>query len=79
MLHDLLSYNQSMDKLAESLTSFPSSPTLPDHELTRQANYYLTNVLHKVSAAALKQTINGIDLLDLLNPEFNSLGYLYAL
>ncbi|KAF8541007.1 hypothetical protein BDD12DRAFT_908974 [Trichophaea hybrida] len=39
-----------MEKLVDVLTSFPTSMTLPDPELTKQSNALLQNYLYKVPA-----------------------------
>ncbi|KAL7269298.1 hypothetical protein RUND412_008045 [Rhizina undulata] len=65
----------TMEKLVDAIMAFPSAPNLPDAELARQADVLL-NVLNKTPASTLA---SNVDLLSLLNPGVNSLGYLYAL
>lgn len=68
-----------MDKLIDTLTGFPSSPSLSDAELSKQCTFLLQNTLNKVSAADLARNVNGTNLLDLLDPGVNSLPYIYVL
>jgi hypothetical protein len=68
-----------MEKLVDALTSFPTSTTLSDLELTKQCNTLLANHLYKVSTHNLASNIGGTSLLDLLNPGTNSLPYVFVL
>lgn len=67
-----------MEKLVDIFLNFPSSPTLSDSELYKQATSLL-NTLNKTPAAQLASNVNGTDLLTVLNPAVNSLVYLYVL
>lgn len=71
-------YIFNMEKLVDVFLSFPTSPTLSDNELYKQATSLL-NTLNKTPATQLASSVNGTDLLTVLNPAVNSLVYLYVL
>lgn len=68
-----------MDKLADALTSTPSSLTLSDGELKKQCTNLLQSYLYKTPASLLAAGPGGNDLLGLLNPGVNTLGYTFIL
>jgi hypothetical protein len=68
-----------MEKLVEQLIAFPTSTNLSDAELSKQCNNLLASYLNKDFAASLASSVNGTNLLDLLNPGRNSLPYIFVL
>lgn len=68
-----------MDKLADALTSTPSSLTLSDIELKKQCTNLLQSYLYKTPASLLASGPGGTDLLGLLDPGVNTLGYTFIL
>lgn len=68
-----------MEQLVDTLAAYPSSSNLSDSELDKQCRELLTNCLHKVTASNLASPVGGSDILTLLNPQLNSLSYLFVL
>lgn len=68
-----------MEKLAEAVASTPSSLDLPDDQLVNQCTELLRNYLYKTPAATLAHGTNGNDLLELIHPEVQTLGYVFVL
>lgn len=68
-----------MEKLVDNLTSIPTSLNLSDIELNKQCNILIVNCLNKVTATHLASQVGGSDLLQLLNPGLNTLGYVFVL
>lgn len=68
-----------MEKAIQEITATPSKTDLNDHELAGECSHLKQSIFNKLSAATLASDINGTNTLDLLNPNVNTLGFVFVL
>lgn len=69
-----------MEKIVETFASYPSERDLSEDQLRQQSNLILVNYIYPVPASQLAKNLSdGRSLLDVLNPEFNTLPYVFVL
>jgi hypothetical protein len=70
----------AMEKIVETFASYPSERDLSEDQLRKQSNLILVNYIYPVPASQLAKNLSdGRSLLDVLNPEFNTLPYVFVL
>ncbi|KAI5815670.1 hypothetical protein BZA77DRAFT_344695 [Pyronema omphalodes] len=69
-----------MEKILETFASYPSERDLSEDQLRKQSNLILVNYIYPVPASQLAKNLSdGRSLLDVLNPGFNTLPYVFVL